>query len=300
MSVVGVTALLFLAVAIPASGVSRWLVDHISRSQQIRSMDPSRQAEASRAQRGTLRGGIGAMISPQRTVMEYEDLYRLVARKLAMTPEIVQRRQYAEMNELLERGKVDFAWVCTGAVADLETRGLAIPLVAPVVSGAPRYRAYLIVRSDGRFSSLEDLRGHRFALTDPLSLTGRAVVVDQLRSIGETPDTYFRESFFTYAHDNSVRAVKRGLADGAMVDSLVYDLLAKRYPDEVKDLRIVWESEWFPTPPIMVSRREPEKMVRDLREAFTTLHEDPEGRAILAAIGIDRFVPIDSSSYVGR
>lgn len=300
VSVAGATALLFLAVAIPRTGVSRRLVNLVSRGQELRVIDLPKNAEARRAERVTLRGGIGAMISPQRTIDEYEHLYRLVARKLAMTPGIVQRRQYAEVNALLESGEIDFAWVCTGAVADLEARGVAVPLVAPVVAGAPRYRAYLVVRSDSGFSSFADLRGHRFAFTDPLSLTGRAVVIDQLRSMGETPETYFRESFFTYAHDNSVRAVKRGLADGATVDSLVYDLLAKRYPDEVNDLRVVWQSEWFPIPPIVVSTRQPEKTVKRLRETFTTLHEDPEGREILAAVGIERFVPVDSAVYAAR
>lgn len=300
VSVVGATALLFLAVAIPESGVSRWLVNRISGGSEIAVNVLPSSKEAGKTDTGTLRGGIGAMISPQRTMDEYEHLYRLVARKLSMAPGIVQRRRYAEVNGLLERGELDFAWVCTGAVADLEKRGVAIPLVAPVVEGATSYRAYLIVRSDSHFTSLADLRGHRFAFTDPLSLTGRGVVIDQLKSIGQTPETYFRETFFTYAHDNSVSAVQRRLADGAMVDSLVYELLAKRYPDEVQGLRVIWRSEWLPIPPIVVSSRATRDTVSRLRDTFTTLHEDPEGRAILAAVGIERFVAIDSKEYASR
>lgn len=298
--VVAATALLFLAVAIPESGASRWLVSLVSGGRGVLVSEPLRSEGGKSSDQTTLRGGIGAMVSPQRTISEYDHLYRLVARKLAMTPDIAQRRRYAEVNELLERGEIDFAWVCTGAVADLELRGVAFPLVAPVVAGTTNYRAYLIVRSDSGISGFADLRGRRFAFTDPLSLTGRAVVIEQLRSIGQSPESYFRESFFTYAHDNSVRAVQRGLADGATVDSLVYDLLAKHYPDEVENLRIVWRSDWFPIPPIVVSSHESAETVKRLRETFTTLHEDQEGRAILEAVGIERFVPVDSRAYAAR
>lgn len=300
LRVVGATALLFLVVAIPRSGVSWWRTHVVSGDPALMESATPRQQAVRAPRRTALRGGIGAMISPERTLSEYEHLYRLVARKLPVTADIAQRRRYAEVNALLERGEIDFAWVCTGAAADLTARRVAFAVVAPVVAGAPRYRAYLIVRSNSGFTSFADLRGQRFAFTDPLSLTGRAVTIDHLRTIGETPETYFRDSFFTYAHDNSVRAVKRGLADAATVDSLVYDLLASRYPDEVKGLRIIWHSEWFPTPPIVVSSHEQEETVRRLRKAFTTLHEDPEGRAILAAIGIDRFAPIDARAYAAR
>jgi len=299
-TIVAAIALLFLAVAIPDSSVARWLVDLVSSGEGVLVHASEHPVQVVPNERAVLRGAIGAMISPRRTVNEYDPLYRLVARKLAMTPEIVQRRRYAEVNALLERGEVDFAWVCTGPVADLESRGIAEPLVVPVVGGTTRYRAYLIVRSESGITGIEQLRGRRFAFTDPLSLTGRAVVIDRLRGLGESPESFFSEVFFTYAHDNSVRAVQRGLADGATVDSLVFDLLAKRYPDEVSNLRVIWKSEWFPIPPIVVSRRGSPELASRLRDAFTSLHQDAEGRAILDAVGIERFVAAEPGAYSSR
>ncbi|MBI2213081.1 MAG: PhnD/SsuA/transferrin family substrate-binding protein [Acidobacteria bacterium] len=298
--IVAAIALLFLVVAIPDSTPALWLAKFVSGGRGIALHETATTAAAVPSGGTTLRGGIGAMISPQRTISEYDHLFRLVAKKLEMPPEIVQRRKYAEVNELLERGELDFAWVCTGAVDELEARGVAVPLVAPVVGGTTQYRAYLIVRADSGISGFAELRGRRFAFTDPLSLTGRNVAIEQLRTLGETPDSYFSESFFTYAHDNSVRAVQRGLADGATVDSLVFDLLAKQYPDEVSRVRVVWKSQWFPIPPIVVSRRESPELVARLRDAFTSLHDDPEGRAILDAVGIERFVPVEPGAYAAR
>lgn len=297
---VAAIALLFLAVAIPDSPPARWLVKLVSGGSGLAVQGSGDRVSGAPAVSATLRGGIGAMISPQRTISEYDHLFRLVAKKLSMPPEIVQRRKYIEVNELLERGEIDFAWVCTGAVADLESRGVAVPLVAPVVAGTTKYRAYLIVKADSGISGFDGLRGRRFAFTDPLSLTGREVAIEQLRAFGETPESFFSESFFTYAHDNSVHAVQRGLADGATVDSLVFDLLAKNYPDEVSNVRVVWRSQWFPIPPIVVSRRDSPELTARLRDAFLSLHEDAEGRAVLDAVGIERFVLAEPGAYSGQ
>lgn len=293
-------ALLFLAVAVPPSSVARWLVDILSGGWGAAGRRTQSEVPASSTAGAPLRGAIAAMISPKRTVEEYDHLYRLVAERLNRRVEIVQRKRYGEVNELLEHGEVDFAWVCTGVVADLLSRGVADPLVAPVVGGRSRYRAYLVVRSDSGITKLDQLRGRSFAFTDPLSLTGRAVVIDSLRALGETPVSFFSGVFFTHAHDNSIRAVQRGLADGATVDSLVFDLLVSRYPDEVRNVRVIWESELFPIPPIVVSREQSPKLRVKLRETLLSLHEGAEGRAILDRIGVERFVVAQPADYGPR
>lgn len=299
-ALVTLIALLFLAVALPDSSLARWLVDVVRGGERKQITSSEANSPADLPDRLVLRAAIGAMISPQRTIQEYEQLYRFVARKLHMSPEIVQRRRYAEVNLLLESGEVDFAWACTGAVGELQSRGVAEALVTPVVGGTTRYRAYLIARKDSGIASLEQLRGRRFAFTDPLSLTGRAVVVRRLSEMGETPESYFSRTFFTFAHDNSVRAVQRSLADGATVDSHVFDLLAERYPEEVSEVHVIWQSDSFPNPPIVVSTKRSRRSVDRLRDAFLSLHEDAEGRAILERVGIERFVLADPAEYSQR
>ena len=88
-------------------------------------------------------------------------------------------------------------------------------LVVPEVNGIPLYYSYLIVRADAPFRSLADLRDRTFAFSDPLSNSGRLVPVYQLALMGETPESFFGRYIFTYAHDNSIKAVAENLVDAA-------------------------------------------------------------------------------------
>jgi len=244
-----------------------------------------------------LRAAVGAMISPKRTYLQYRRLYNLLAERTGRRLRFVQRETYAEVNDLLADGKVDLAWVCTGALDDLRRRNGASLLAAPVVGGKSEYRAYIIAQSPGPVHRLEDLRGRRFAFTDPLSLTGRRVVVDWLAARGETIAGFFGEVFYTHAHDNSIRAVRRRLADAATVDSLVYDGLRRLNPDQVVGTTVIWESQWFPIPPIVVSTRADPALRDRLGTILWALGDDPEARPLLRSIGIERFVKPNRSLY---
>jgi phosphonate transport system substrate-binding protein len=106
-------------------------------------------------------------------------------------------------------------------------------LAAPQVGGETVYYSYIIVPADSDIQSFADFRGRSFAFTDPLSKTGKLSTVHLLWQQDETPESYFAETFYTFSHDNSIRAVADGLVDGAAVDSLVYDYLIS-YPGNVR------------------------------------------------------------------
>lgn len=88
----------------------------------------------------------------------------------------------------------------------------------------------LIVPADSPARTMADLRGKVFAFTDPMSNTGRTYPTYLVRQLGQTPETFFARTFFTYSHDDAIHAVADGLADGAAVDSLVYDFAVARDP----------------------------------------------------------------------
>ncbi|NOZ95308.1 MAG: PhnD/SsuA/transferrin family substrate-binding protein [Acidobacteria bacterium] len=297
-SVVGV-ALAFLLIAVPGSPVAALLARALTGSgrETVLTRSPGPAPQPRPDDRPELRAAVGAMISPRRTYLQYRRLFGLLAKRSGRRLRFVQRGTYAEVNDLLAGGKVDVAWVCTGALEDLRERNGASLLAVPVVGGKRSYRAYVIARSPGRIHSLDDLRGTRFAFTDPLSLTGRRVVVDWLASRGETVEGFFDDVFFTHAHDNSVRAVRRGLADAATVDSLVYDWLRRFDSEEVAGTSVIWVSPPLPIPPIVVSTRVDPALREQLAILLGALEADPQAQPLLRAIGVDRFVKPDPSLY---
>lgn len=247
--------------------------------------------------RPVLRTAVGAMISPQETHETYLQLLVYVSEQLGMDQEFVQRKTYAKVNDLLGKGELDLAFICSGPYAlGRESHGFEL-LVAPEVQGAPVYYSYLIVHQDSAYQALEDLRGASFAFTDAHSNTGRLVPEYWLALMGECPETFFRESIFTYSHDNSIQAVAQGLVDGAAVDSLIWDYYALKNPEHTSCTRIIKRSSPYGIPPIVVGNALSRELVEQIRTVFLNMHDDPHGAAILGELMIDRFVSADQAWY---
>ncbi len=246
-----------------------------------------------------LRVAVAAVISPKGNVESYTPLLEYLGRRLGRPVEMVQRRTYAEVNDLIREGKVDLAFVCTSAyVAGEREFGMQL-LAAPQVNGEAAYHAYLIVPADSPAQTMADLRGKVFAFTDPMSHTGHNYPMWLVRRLGEEPETFFARTFFTYSHDDAIRAVAEGLADGASVDSLVYDFALTRDPSLARRVKIIHRSMPFGAPPVVVGPEVRPQLRAELADLILGLEQSEEGRAILRALGVDRFVPVDDGAYDG-
>jgi phosphonate transport system substrate-binding protein len=244
-----------------------------------------------------LRIAIAAVISPQGTADSYAPLLDYLEQKLNRPVELVQRRTYAEVNDLIKNGYVDVAFVCSSAyVAGHRDFGMQL-LVAPEVGGLTAYYSFLIVPADSAATGMADLHGKVFAFTDPMSNTGRKYPTSLVQQIGENPETFFARTFFTYSHDDAIRAVASHLADGAAVDSLVYDYAIKREPELATRTKIIGRSQPFGIPPVVIGPNARPQTAAELRDALLSMDRDPTGHAILIGLGIDRFVSVDDSIY---
>lgn len=244
-----------------------------------------------------LRVAIAAVISPQGSAESYAPLLEYLSGKLNRPVERVQRRTYAEVNELLRAGEVDLAFVCTSSYL-LGRRAFGLQLLAaPQVGGETVYHAQLIVPANSSILRFQDLRGKVFAFIDPTSFTGRVYPTYLIQKLGEKPETFFSRTFFTYSHDNAIHAVAAGIADGASVDSLVLDFALKRYPDLARQIRIIHTSPPFGMPPVVVSPGLRPQTRAELEMILLNMHHDPEGLAALRALDYDMFVHVLPEDY---
>jgi phosphonate transport system substrate-binding protein len=144
---------------------------------------------------------------------------------------------------------------------------------------------------------MDDLRGKVFAFTDPISLSGRVYPTYHLQQLGFTPEEFFARTFFTYSHDEAIRAVASGLADGAAVDSLVYEFALARDPTLNNKVRVIHNSPDFGIPPLVVSPFTRPQIKAELQALFLGMGDDPAAKQALSVIGIERFVLIQDSAY---
>ena len=210
--------------------------------------------------------------------------------RLARKVEFVQRGRYRETVELLREGHLDAAWICGFPYVRFrsELRLLAVPLF----EGKPLYRSYLIVpAADSTTRSILDLRGKVFAFSDPDSNSGFLYPSYVLRTSQGRPETFFKRAFFTWAHRKVVDAVSTRLAHGGSVDGYVWETLRLAPGRLTEGTRVVSKSPEFGHPPIVVRANLAPELARDLRDAFTGMTKDTEGRALLASLNLDGFAP---------
>lgn len=244
-----------------------------------------------------LRLAIAAIISPQGTADSYEPLRQYLSQALNRPVELIQRRTYAEVNTLLQMGEVDLAFVCTSAYVQGEREfGLKL-LVAPQVQGDTVYHSLLLVPADSPAKQMSDLRGAVFAFTDPISTSGHNYPVFLLQQLHTTPEQFFQRFFFTYSHDDAIHAVANHVADGAAVDSLVYNYAISREPELKNSLKLIHQSPPFAIPPVVVSPHLPAEMVSLLETIFLQMHLNPAGQQTINSLGIEKFVVIQNEAY---
>lgn len=240
-------------------------------------------------------GITGVLIEHNRTLNE--EMMAYIGRKVGKRTEILHRKSYQEMSDLLARGQVDIAFVCgLPYVIDKEKFGEEL-LVAPVFHGKPLYQSYVIVPKESSAQSLEDLRGKLYAFSDPLSNSGKLVPTYRLATMGETPESFFRRYIFTYSHSANVEAVAVKLVDGASVDSYIWEYLNVVRPDLTKETKVIEKSPYHGMTPVVVRPGLNPDLKQQLRQAFVTMHHDPEGAAILRKLLIDRFEEVPDSHY---
>lgn len=278
------------------------LLSGCNRDSDVRVVNFSKTVQASRPDgknpdRPPLKVAVGAMISPKETFVYYRQLLDYIARGLDKSVELFQRKTYSEVNELIGKGQIDVAFICSGPyVSGRDKYGFEL-LATPEVKGSHFYQSYLIVNSESSYQNLTDLKKRVFAFTDPDSHSGKLVPTYWLSEISEHPDSFFGKIIYTYSHDNSILAVSRGLVDGAAVDSLIWEYYNQKNPSLTTGTRIIRKSESFGIPPIVASKLFPAEMKARVREILLAMHHDREGQKILQELMIDRFVAPQAEWY---
>lgn len=255
----------------------------------------TRAAEPGRGR--PLRFAFASVLSPAISTVPYARFTAYLAKRLDRRVEIVRRRTYGELNEMLREGRADVGIVCTGAyTVGREEFGLR-QLAVPIIGGETTYRAYVIARRAEAYADLESLRGVVFAFSDPLSNTGYRYVAAELHARGEVPERFFDRTVFTYSHDNTIRAVRDGLARAGVVDSLIWDELVREDPRLLDELAIVERSEAFPINPVVASPRTGPELTSKLSELLIAMSSDPVGVDVLDGLGISGFTTLSEADY---
>jgi len=244
-----------------------------------------------------LRFAIASMVSAEETWLTYKKLIDYVSNHLGNKASMVLPPSYSDVRVLLEEKMVDIALICTGTYIACSMQETIELLVVPEFKNGLKYRCLFVVNSELSINNLSGLEGKSFAFTDAESNTGCIVPSWIILKQGKNLKEYFSKIIYTGSHDRSLHAVSKGLVDGAGVDSLIYYSFIETHPELKKRLKIVWESEPFGPPPIVVPTGMPNSKKEKLRNILLTMSHDEVGQEILENIGISHFKIAETKEY---
>ena len=222
-----------------------------------------------------------------------------LGQKMDRKVELVLRKSYREVMDLLDSGSIDFAWICGFPYIQSREPETIQLLTVPVYRGAPRYHSYIIVPESSPHQNFSDLKGKIFAFSDPDSNSGFLYPLSLMVEQEETPGTFFRQTFFTFNHAETVQAVSEQFADGGAVDSYIWEYLAIFRPEITEKTRIIKKSPSFGFPPIVSRLGVNPNTVNLMKNTLEGMDEDTNGKALLAQLKLDGFGNYPDSLFNG-
>jgi len=139
-------------------------------------------------------------------------------------------------------------------------------------AGIPGYYGYVITKKGSGLKTLADIKGKKWAFTDPNSTSGTLVPTVMFANKGINPQTYFSRVVYSGSHEASILSVKNGKVDAASTNNLDYNRGLGRAWSK-NDFNIIWKSKLIPGSPMAVRKDLPESLKMAIKGAFMSYND---------------------------
>lgn len=193
--------------------------------------------------------------------------------------------------EAMRSGRLHVAGFSTGPTPFAVNLAGAVPFaIMGAEDGQFGYKLQVFTQADSDIQEVKDLAGRRVAHTSPTSNSGNQAPRALFPSLGVEPDKDY-EVTYSGSHDQSMLGVVAGDYDAAPVASEVVERMAERGLYDPKDVRMVWESDPFPTTSFTVAHNLDPELSEKIKEAFFTF-EFSGTKLGEEFAGVSKFIPI--------
>lgn len=193
--------------------------------------------------------------------------------------------------EAMRSGRLHVAGFSTGPTPFAVNLAGAVPFaIMGADDGQFGYKLQVFTQADSEIKEVKDLAGRRVAHTSPTSNSGNQAPRALFPSLGVEPDKDY-EVTYSGSHDQSMLGVVAGDYDAAPVASEVVERMAERGLYDPKDVRMVWESDPFPTTSFTVAHNLDPELSEKIKAAFFTF-EFSGTKLGEEFAGVSKFIPI--------
>lgn len=175
---------------------------------------------------------------------------------------------YAAQVEAMRAGRLHIAGISTGPTNFAVNLAGYIPFaIMGGDDGQFGYTLQVYVHAESDMYELKDLKGKRVAHTTPTSNSGNMAPMALFPDLGITPGVDYKIEY-SGSHENSALGVVAKDYDAAPVASEVVDRMAERNLFDHKDIRIIYETDRFPTTSYGHAHDLHPDLVAKIKEAF--------------------------------
>ncbi len=166
------------------------------------------------------------------------------------------------------------------------------------LEGVSSYYGLIFVRKDSGIRTAADMRGKRFAFVDKATTAGYLLPLYYFHKNGiKDVRGYFKETYFAGTHEDAIYDVLNKKADIGAAKNTIFEMLAKSESKIAENLVILQRSPEVPENSLALRKDISDEIRGRLREALLNMHNDPEGKTVLAAFGARRFIPTTDDDF---
>jgi len=178
----------------------------------------------------------------------------------------------------IEKGITQFCFISPVTYIIAKKKYGTQVIAKALIEGKPGYHSVIVTKSASRISSIEDIRGRKFAFGDPHSLSSYIAPRNMLLNAGID-----LKDLLHYEYLGSHEAVADAVLSGNFDAGGITESTANKFKD--KGIKFIQFSENLPGFIICVSKTIPQGMKESLEIALTALTDTrPESSAILHSI----------------
>ncbi|GAB4404320.1 MAG: hypothetical protein Kow00123_16080 [Anaerolineales bacterium] len=220
----------------------------------------------------------------QKILAGAEKLDKLIKDKTGLVTKSSVATSYAAVIEGMGAEKIDIGWLAPLSYVLAKDKYDVQLLLITMRYGSATYKGQINVRADSGIKTLQDLKGKKFAFTDPVSTSGYLYPYALFKKNGIDPTKDFAETVFTGGHTAAVLAVYNGQVDASASYDDARGTLASTYPDIKDKVTVLAYTDEIPNDTVSVRKGLPADVVAKLKQGLLDIAQTDEGKAVLQEI----------------
>ncbi len=234
------------------------------------------------------------LYNPTRMMQAYQPLLDYLNERMKGTRLVLEAsRDYADFEKKYKAGNPEF--ILPNPWQTIQAMKTGYGVIAE--AGDPKdFKGIFIVRKDGGIEKPSDLKGK--AVSYPSATALAACIMPQyfLHKHGVDVGRDI-ENRYVGSQESSIMNVYLKKTTAGATWPPPWRVFQKSNPGEASELKVIWETEPFINNSVMVRDDIPQNIRDQVQKFLFGLHETEQGKAVLAGMETERFIPASDRDY---